>query len=167
MGRRKKTALKVEELLPQKFSIDSHLDIAEEAENFEVPEVRARKIAKDVESKAPALLVTLKQNESELRDRFEAAYLEEILRRQECGWDDCQHRHTTLIGAIAHLRWHMVNQDFDVKTARAVLLDIEHQQYPLIEKTLEAALGPEERARVLERIEAQKKKQLEAINVDS
>lgn len=144
---------KVKDLMPAPFSLEDHLDVEEEAKKFGLPAETAREIAKGVQKEEPQVLVSLKLRESELREKFRDLYNLEVSRRQECQLDGCAQRLTTIEQAIAHIRWHLMNQNYDGKLARATILDVESQLFPQVEKELQAVLGPSERKELLKRLE--------------
>lgn len=156
MGVRKKKSKSsktkvIEESLPKPFSLKDHMNIEDEAEKFEVPLVRAMEIAHEVEESSPPVLsLTLKEHETELRDRFYAIYNKELWDLRQCNW--CGKDLTEIGQAIAHIRVHLLLQDKDPRVSRAAASDIEDQLFPQIEKQISAVLTGEDRKKLVERL---------------
>lgn len=154
MGKRKsvKKSVKqtVEEALPKPFSLKDHLNIEDESEKFQVPKARVMEIAEEVQSEGPPVLISLTKRESQLRDRFESLYNEELQKRRTCQY--CGDELVSIEQAITHIRLHLLMQNLDLRIARAVANDIEDQLFPQIEKQITAALTGEERSKLVARI---------------
>jgi hypothetical protein len=141
----------IEESLPKPFSLKDHLDIKDEANRFEVPIPRAMEIMREVEEESPPVLsLTLKEHETELRDRFYRIYNEELWKLRTCSW--CGKDLTEIGQAIAHIRVHLLLQDKDPRVSRAAASDIEDQLFPQIEKQISAVLTGEDRKKLVERL---------------
>jgi hypothetical protein len=158
---KRKPLVDVDTVVPKPFDLKSHLDITEEAEKFDLPVERVEEIAVEVqESSEPVLKMTLKQQESELRDRFYAIYNQQLEKFRACPFGGCKQELESIEVAISHIRLHLLMQAEDYKTARAIALDIEHQLFPQVEKSITAALGPDERAALVQRIREDRVKDL-------
>ena len=150
MAKRKTARKIVEENLPKPFSLKDHLDIPEESEKFQVVEARVMEIAEEVENEGGPVMLSLTKRESQLRQRFEFLYNQELAKRRTC--QHCGDNFTSIDQAIVHIRIHLLMQNSDLRIARAVANDIEDQLFPQIEERITHALVGEERSRLVARI---------------
>jgi hypothetical protein len=155
MARKKKPRVKVEVIDPKPFSLEAHLDIAEEAQKFELSEERTVANAKLVETEnIPQVTLTETVRSDEQIDRFRLIYAEELAKKDICPWTDdlngsaCLAKLTSPEQAIAHMRLHWMLQSFDIKTARAVAQDIEDRLFPTSERSTTFHLSIEERKEI-------------------
>ena len=148
MGKKKSV-----DLVPQPFSLKDHLDIPAEAARFEVPEARVVEVAEEVQTEEPPVFISLKIRESELKDKFRDLYNIEIQKREMCAVGGCGVKLESLEQAIAHLRWHHMNQDLDPKLSRATMLDVEAQVYSVVEAEARGILEPRERKALIRKLE--------------
>lgn len=152
---------KVSQLIPKKFSLKDHLNVPDEAERFQLPAERVAELADEVEREGPNILISLRLREHELREKFREIYNFEVANRRECQftWADgsrCGTRFASIEHAIAHIRWHLINQNEDLKTSRAAMNDVEAQLYTTIEKELQAALPAGERREIVKKLNARR-----------
>lgn len=136
---------------PRKLELDRYVDFDEEAAKFELTGPRVAEIAKEVErTSPPTLTITQTHRESELRERLQAIYNENLEQWRSCNWDGCRHRFRDVHDFVIHQRMHLAVEAPDHKIRRLVLKDIEQSIVPVIEKsmTAEGVLTPEERQRI-------------------
>jgi hypothetical protein len=142
-------------LFPASVDLKREVDLEAEAAAFALPLNRVAEIADDVsEASGPVLEISVSRRESELRERFEELYDVEVAKRQVCPFvrtdgSTCEHTFTAFDDAMAHIRMHFVFDSGDGRLAESVLKHIEERIYPVEEYGLKAALGPEERKRLM------------------
>lgn len=128
------------------FSLDAHLagvtEVTDVATRFELPAERVIQIASEV---VEHVTISTTIRESEAREYLRVVYERELDRFRVCV--RCTVVMPTMAEAIAHVRLHLLFGD-DPKVARGVASDIELQLWPRVERTLAAALTPEERRRL-------------------
>jgi hypothetical protein len=154
MARKKKA--RVEVVLPKPFSLEEHLDIPSEAQKFELSEDRTLANAKLVQSEQPQVTMTETVRNDDQLERFRDIYSKELAKRNICEWVDeagkpCLQSFTSVEQAIAHLRFHWMMQNYDIKTARAAAQDIEDRLFPVGERSTTIHLSIEERQEIVKR----------------
>lgn len=100
--------------------------------------------------------------EGEVKDYFRDIYQKEIEKRSTCPyivktahmgktgkesstWEACGDKLETIQQALVHQSLHIMFDSNDPRTQRAMLNDIRELLYPVQEKSIRAALGPDER----------------------
>ncbi len=139
--------------------------IVSQAERFDVPVKRVEDIAKTVAAEQGAAITVEKREisvDAEVKDFFRELYQKEIEKRSTCSfvvktthmgktgkesstWEACGDKLETIQQFLVHQSMHIICDSGDPRTQRAMLNDIRELLYPVQEKSIRAALGPDER----------------------
>lgn len=136
-----------------KIRVDLARYVSKEAEKFEVPLPRALEIARSIDVE-PAMTVSVTRTESELRERLERIYSEQVANIQGCRWPGCEFSTSDIHEWIAHHRIHLV-LDSPVYGVRASVLNAIEAQLDVRRSTDAGATQgvlPFEERRRLERV---------------
>ena len=139
--------------------------IASQAERFDVSLKRVDEIAQTVAQEQGAAVVLEKREisvDAEVKDYFREIYQKEVEKRSTCPyivktshmgktgkesstWEACGDKLESIQQALVHQSLHIMYDSNDPRTQRAMLNDIRELLYPVQEKSIRAALGPDER----------------------
>ncbi len=140
--------------------------IEAQAEKFGTTVERVTEIAEAVAGSMPAPLVLEKREfsvEADVQEYFREIFEKEIRKRDTCPYvmeqiyigptgkqssvhDRCGEKLETVQQAWVHHALHIMYDSGDPRTQRAMLMDIRELLWPTQEKSVRAALGPDERA---------------------
>ncbi len=140
--------------------------IEAQAEKFGTTVERVTEIAEAVAGSMPAPLVMEKREfsvEADVQEYFREIFQKEIRKRDTCPYvmeqiyigptgkqssvhDRCGEKLETVQQAWVHHALHIMYDSGDPRTQRAMLMDIRELLWPTQEKSVRAALGPDERA---------------------